>query len=294
MLNKDKDLTIKEGLQFYDRSIEETFKLYLLNLYTLIQTAKFAQKDLEQRKKKHIQSEQDLSFSAKLYDNKLLQSLVTNQGLQKMFEKEDFESKVDKDLLKRVYRLFQSEESYRKYIDSESTDEDHVFILHDLYRFCRKDDVFDELIEDIYASWMDDKSLVVGAIKKTIKGLPVEEDFYKAYKPDHETVDEFGRELLKKVYEDDNYLKSLIDPVLENWDSDRVALVDMIFLKMAVCEFLNFVTIPTKVTLNEFVELSKQYSTERSKDFINGILDKLMRLMKEEGMIKKEGRGLLA
>ena len=85
----------------------------------------------------------------------------------------------------------------------------------------------------------------------------------------------------------------IIEPSLKNWDADRVAVIDMIILKMALVELMSFPTIPTKVTLNEFVEIAKKYSTEKSKDFINGILDRLMKQLEKEGKIKKEGRGLI-
>ena len=135
---------------------------------------------------------------------------------------------------------------------------------------------------------------MVGAIKKTLKALPVtSEEFYQNYQPSDEAVKEFGELLLHKVYHEDSDLLELIEPTLKNWDADRVAAIDMILLKMALCELMNFPTIPTKVTLNEFVEIAKLYSTEKSKDFINGILDRLMKKLNKDGKINKEGRGLL-
>lgn len=294
ILNKDESLNKEQAVEFYNRAVDETYQLYLFNLYTLVEICRFSQDDKGLRQSKYIPTDEDKAFSAKLFENELIQSLVNNQDLQDLFDTGDFESKIDKDLLKRLYRKLATDDVYKKYLLEEPSAQSHLKILHELYRICRRDEVFDEIMEDNFSAWADDKSLVVGAIKKTLKGLPVKGRFFDEYYPDEETVEVFGEELLQKVMSDEEYLMSLIDPVLENWDPDRVALVDMIFIKMAICEFLNFVTIPTKVTLNEYVELAKEYSTEKSKDFINGVLDKLMRLMKEEGMIKKEGRGLLA
>lgn len=130
-------------------------------------------------------------------------------------------------------------------------------------------------------------------MKKTIKALPVDGTFYQEYEPADETVKEFGEVLLKKVCEEDGDLSEIIEPMLKNWDAERVAVIDMILLKMAVCELVSFPTIPTKVTLNEFVEISKLYSTDKSKDFINGILDRLMKKLDKDGKIVKEGRGLI-
>jgi len=148
------------------------------------------------------------------------------------------------------------------------------------------------MLEDQFPLWSVDKSLIVGAMKKTIKAFPVEEDFLENYLPQHETVRDFGEELLKNVLGANAKLLEIITPSLKNWDADRVAVLDMIILKMALTEFLYFPSIPTKVTLNEFVDMSKSYSTDKSKDFINGILDRLLKNLTKDGMINKEGRGL--
>lgn len=294
ILKKDSTLSRKDALNFFEKSVEETFNLYLLNLYTLIHICRFSLDDKGLRNSKYLPTDEDKAFSAKLYENDLIQSLVNHPKLQKKFDALKFSARIDGDILKSLYKKLASGDAYKRYLIEEPSLERDKSILHELYRLCRRDEVFDELMEDNYASWADDKSLVIGAIKKTIKSLPAEDEFYAEFQPDKETVEGFGEELLNKVVSDEEYLMSLIDPVLENWDSERVAQVDMLLIKMAICEFLNFVTIPTKVSLNEYLELSKEYSTEKSKDFINGVLDKLMKLMKEEGLIKKEGRGLLA
>ena len=152
---------------------------------------------------------------------------------------------------------------------------------------------FNDLIEDHYPLWQDDKSLVLGAVKKTLKALPTDERFFDEYLPSDETVKDFGEKLLSKVTTNNDKLLEIIEPTLKNWDVERVAIIDMILLKMAICELMNFPTIPTKVTLNEFVDISKQYSTDKSKDFINGILDRLMKQLHDSGKIVKEGRGLI-
>ncbi len=135
--------------------------------------------------------------------------------------------------------------------------------------------------------------MIIGAMKKTIKALPDTPELYRTFRPDYEAGVEFGEGLLDMVVARNDELESIIGPALENWEMDRVANIDMLFLKMAICEFTSFPTIPTKVTLNEYVELSKLYSTDKSKDFINGILDKLLKQFTEEGKIQKTGRGLV-
>ena len=164
----------------------------------------------------------------------------------------------------------------------------------DLFRFCRQDEFFNEMLEDAYYNWLDDKSLVVGAVKKYLKALPSKKNkLFTEFLPEDETVQMFGKSLLKITLDQQDDIMQIIIPILENWDHERLAIVDTILLKLSVSEMLNFPTIPAKVSLNEYVELGKQYSTAKSKEFINGILDKIMKNLQSEGKLNKQGRGLI-
>ncbi|HPG05788.1 MAG TPA: transcription antitermination factor NusB [Saprospiraceae bacterium] len=292
-LNRDEELTIAQALRAYEISTENSFVLYLFNIYTLLQICRFAKVDAQKRHAKYLPSEEDLKFTDKFYTNALIQSLVKHIQLQKKIKDLHFETRMDQDLIRKMYKDFSNEEVYRAYIQKEvNAEEDHVDILHELYRFIRRSEVFNEMVEDLYATWEDDKSLVVGAVKKTLKALPAASDFLEEYQVQSETY-QFGIQLLNRTAQDDTKIQEIFEPTLKNWDVERLALIDTILIKMAIAEFLYFKSIPTKVTLNEYVEVSKQYSTAKSKDFINGILDKVMKQLQEDGLIKKEGRGLL-
>jgi transcription antitermination protein NusB len=290
-LGRDKDLTQKDVLKRYQQSIEDAYELYLLNFYTLLRICRWAGQDEKKRKEKHLPSDYDKKFSAKLYQNEAIQSAIGNKSLEEQFDKYAFLGKIDEDMTEGLYKEFSKTEAYQSYMLDD--DADDTEILLELYRFCRQNELFNEAMEDAYSCWLDDKSLVVGAVKKSLKALPAQGAFYRENLPQDETVSAFGENLLIKCIEEDESLLKLIEPTLENWDTERVAVIDMILLKMAVCEFLYFETIPTKVTLNEFVEIAKNYSTDKSKDFINGILDRLMRELSEAGKINKLGRGLI-
>ena len=266
---------------------------WLYNLYNLIQIAKIATEDLEKRGAKHLPSEEDKVFSDKLCNNDLVRSLRDNSGLNAIFEKKGFTAIGDKDHYRTLYSEFAKEEAYSKYLNIPSEHQDHVDILLELYRFCRRSELFNEIHVDAFLNWTDDKSLVIGAIKKVFKSLPVDgTSFLDEYYPDDETVKDYGENLLNRTFKGDDALLDIIKPILTNWDHERLALIDMILLKMAACEMLEFPTIPTKVTLNEYVEVAKSYSTDKSKEFVNGVLDKLMKQLSDNGKIKKEGRGL--
>ncbi|MDF1698174.1 MAG: transcription antitermination factor NusB [Saprospiraceae bacterium] len=290
----DEALDYKGSMQRYSRMIDHSYDVFLYNLYCLVQISKVAIQDEEKKRAKHLPSEADKAFSAKLSENELIRSLRDNPSLTKVFDQKGFNAMTDRDHMVKIYNEFAKEEAYITYLGKECAREDHVEILLELYRFCRKNELFNEIIGDAYLNWIDDKSLVIGAVKKVIKSLPVEGTaFLKDYYPDDETIKEYGEPLLNRTFKGDEALLSIIKPILTNWDHERLALIDMILLKMAACEMLEFPTIPAKVTLNEYVEVAKTYSTDKSKEFVNGVLDKLMKQLEEDGKLNKEGRGLI-
>lgn len=293
-LSRDTNLSCDHLLKQYRLSIKASFDLYLFSLYFLIRIAQYARTDAEKRQGKLLPSDEDLGFVAKLAENTLMLSLFQHTELSKYFNRLKFDALLDADVVRNLYQEYAKSDSYKNYVYSpDDSLETHRTVLLDLFKFCIGNETFIENLEDHFPNWIDDKSLIVGSIKKTLKALPAEFDFLEAYLPNDEAVLEFGETLLTQVCTGDKALLAIIEPTLKNWDADRVAVIDMILLKMAVCELMQFKSIPTKVTLNEFVEISKLYSTEKSKDFINGILDRLMKQLEKEGKIEKAGRGLL-
>jgi N utilization substance protein B len=262
-------------------------------LQYLTSVAKYALKDAEKRTKKHLPSEEDKIFTPKLFNNDFVQTIVLNADFNELVKEYELDKMIDDDSVRSLYNNFAKKEEYKKYLSENNTPEDDRKILLDLFKSLIAKETYNETMEDKYPLWGDDKSLIIGTIKKTIKALPDAVDFCNTYKPQHETTIEFGEALLKNVQNEDASLLEIIEPTLQNWDADRVAIIDMISLKMALSELMIFPTIPTKVTINEFVEISKMYSTDKSKDFVNGVLDRLMKKLDKEGKIKKSGRGLL-
>ncbi|MAT54339.1 MAG: transcription antitermination factor NusB [Saprospirales bacterium] len=293
-MSRDSELTKQQATKLYRQSINKSYELYLFNLLQFLKVAEYAKEDYKRRQSKLRPSDEDKKFKPLLFENPLIQSLVENPGLQQQFRKFHLNERINDDNTRLLYNDFAKTEAYQELINpKENSFEFYRKVLLQLYKACTSSEHFTDLMEDHYMSWIDDKSLVVGAMKKTIKALPAEGDFYNEHFPDSEAVTEFGEHLLQEVIDRNDEFLKIIEPTLKNWDADRLAVIDMILLKMALCELLDFPTIPTKVTLNEFVEISKTYSTPKSKDFINGILDKLMKKLNSEGKIVKEGRGLI-
>lgn len=293
-MSRDQELTSRQAMVLYNDSIRQSFDLYLLSLLQTIRVAEYAQQDYNIKSAKLRPTPEDKAFQPKLCKNNLILSLQENKGLKSLFITHKILDRVTEDNTRLLYHEFAKTEKYHEYLNSkEDTSEVHRQALLDLYKTLIASELFDDVMEENFLTWQDDKSLIVGSMKKTLKALPATNTFYQEYEPTDETVREFGENLLAYVCNNDGELLQIIEPTLKNWDVERVAVIDMILLKMAIAELINFPTIPTKVTLNEYVEISKLYSTDKSKDFINGILDRLMKKLEKEGRIVKEGRGLI-
>ncbi len=291
-LNRDEQLDKNSIIKTYKEWVQMSYDLLLLNIYSVVEICKLSVPDGEKRKTKHLPKDIDKAFTPKLLENELIQSIVQDKKLAKKFADDGFESRVNTEYLSKIYDEFSKTEAYEAFLLKECTHEDYVEIILELYRLCRNNELFNEMLEEKMFNWQDDKSLVIGSFKKYIKALPQDGGFFETFFPDDETTKEFGELLLEKTAGSDEELIEIISPVIKNWDNERVAVLDMILLKMGVTEMLHCKTIPEKVTINEYVEVSKKYSTPKSKEFINGVLDKISQGLNADGKIHKEGRGL--
>lgn len=294
-LSRDSEINKNIALNQYRKKISLSSELYLFVLFFFKKVVDQVFIENDHRKSKFLPTDSDKIFSPKLGDNNLFKSLTDNVFFKKLFLKYAFNEKIPQEISRLIYLDFENNSSaYKEYLSKEKlNNEDHLEMFLHLFKYLCSNENFEEKIEDYFPNWIDDKSLIIGIVKKTFKALPFENDFSQNFEPDPEATIDFGEGLLLFVIENDEKLKTLIIPILQNWDIERVAVIDMILLKMALSELLNFPSIPPKVTLNEFVEISKLYSTEKSKDFINGILDRLLKKLQNDGLIKKEGRGLM-
>lgn len=292
-LNRDTELTSKDAVRKYRESIDQSFNLLVYNIYLVYHICKVSVEDDKKRKSKFVPTEFDRAFSPKLFDNPLVKSIGTNRKLNALFNTHGFEQRVDKDVIQNIYFDYAKEPGYLAFLKSDFSHEATLEVLLDLFRFVKKYEMYEELLEDSFSNWVDDESVVIGAMKKIIKSLPTkDEQFFMEHFPDDETIKDFGEALLKATLDHNQELEDKIYPTFENWDSERIAIIDMIFLKLALAEFLYFETIPIKVTINEYVELSKEYSTPKSKEFVNGVLERLRSDLIESDKLNKTGRGL--
>jgi len=216
-------------LRRYDDQIQQSYKLYLFNLATTAQVSDFAQIDKQNRVAKLLPSDADINFYPKLALNELTASITTSEDFSKELLTYDVDTKIDESTIKSVYNEFVKKDAYKTYQDNaETKKEDDKAVLLALFKHCLGNAIFEDLVDDRFTNWEDDKSLVVGAVKRTIKALPLEEKTYLQFKPNDETTKEFGYTLLKTVLDEDKKLLDIIEPNLKNWDADRVAIIDMI------------------------------------------------------------------
>lgn len=293
-MTRDQELHMDDAVRRFHAQVDQSFSLFLYNLLVFSRVTARSVKDADRRAARHLPTEEDKRFTPKIFENALMQSLNRNIQFNKEVDLRKLRGRLNEDSIRLMYSEFSKTESYFEYIlQEELTDEDHCQMLLDCYRFLSKNGHFIDLMEETFPNWIDDSSLVIGATKKVIKATPLSENFLDEHRPDADTEYAFGDTLLKRMIIEDERLLGLVEPILKNWDAERLAILDMILIKMALCEFLYFPSIPAKVTLNEYVEIAKVYSTDKSKEFINGIMDRLLKQLSDEGKIRKEGRGLL-
>lgn len=278
----------------FNNYLGHTEWLFFYNLAFLYQVAHFSVKDGERRRTKHIPTSIDKIFTPRLYDNDIITSLREDDSLQKQLKRDQIKNNIDLDLVKKVYIEFSKTLEYKNFLRlGDPTNKDYIDILLFLFKFIIKNELFKESLEDLFYFWKTDKSLVIGVMKRYLKSLPSKGAHHESFMPKGDLLEDFADLLLNSTYNQWDKNHAYIEKAVQNWDMERVATLDMILLQMALSELLTFTTIPSKVTINEYVEISKKFSTEKSKEFINGILDRLMKQFSDEGLIIKEGRGLV-
>jgi transcription antitermination protein NusB len=292
---KDKALTVSDLLKKYMQYGDQLHCLYFANLYYLIKVLEFANKDNETRKKKHLLSQEDKDFTNRIYDNPLIQSIISSSEYKQLFSKFEHKVQIQEEDIRIFYNEFSKTEEYIRFATLQDKPTDTVIkdLLSKAYKTLYSSEQFNELMEDINIIWYDDDALVIGLIKKLIKNLPSHTFLIAKLDSDDMETYTFGEQLLVKSRANEAKYSEMIQPFLVRWELDRIATIDLIVLQLSLCEFMEFPSIPTKVTINEYVDIAKNYSTDKSRDFINGILDKMMKKLLQEKLIQKEGRGLV-
>ena len=296
------ETNINNGIKNLLESIDKLYELFIWQLSFLVETKRFAENKITENKHKYIPTYEDLHPNMKYVNNRLLNLIEDNVD----FKKHEAALKINwaddhQDVVKKYYTMMKDTPEYKKYMaaKTDSFAEDKKFIVAMIQNYFADLDVLQDFYEDKSIYFCDDYHLVSSMLIEFLtkmKNFDVNTKLPSIYKTDmaEANADEkFIQDLFRDTMSHYEEFGKLIADNTNNWEKERICLMDMIILKMAITEFVCFPFIPVKVTMNEYIEISKYFSTPKSKIFVNGILDKLAKKLNDAGSIKKNGIGLL-
>ena len=279
-------------------SIDNMYNLYLLLMSLLIEVQKRAESDLQKKQQKHLATKEDKDPNRKFVNNQLLKLLRENKTLQSQFETNKITNwELDGEYIDIIFKDILASDLYKDYMKTRVSDfkEDKDFIVDVFKDIIAPNEKLYEYMEDKNLTWLDDlptvNTTILKLLRKVKEASPEQYFTPKLYKDAEDK--EYAIDLFKKTLLNQTAINEEISQKTKNWDADRIATVDYVLLQMAICEIKSFSSIPVKVTINEYLEISKEYSTPKSSIFINGILDKLVKEYEASGELKKVGRGLM-
>lgn len=288
---------LKKEEIFLKKSMHDMFDLFIINLNLIIHIQKRAKIYYEQGKKKYLAKEEDISPNLKFVSNRLIKKLITSNTLDKINhnKKLDYWS-YDDEYPALLWEEIKNSDLYKSYMndDGNSYDADKNFVINMFKDIIATNDKLYDYFEDHKLTWMDDLPIVNTNLVRFLKFVPKNAKdlkFPELFK--NEDDQDFGVTLLQKTMLNENELSKDIVKNTQNWDKERIADLDYIMLIMACTELTRFPSIPVKVTINEYLEIAKDYSTPKSSNFINGLLDKILKQYKSENRLNKSGRGLI-
>jgi N utilization substance protein B len=262
-----------EPQKLLQKHFESSKELLQYFIFFITEVAAYAEKNAYQRSSKHLPTEEDLHVNTKIAGNEWLWKIKEDDSLKKQWEQSKPEQRLDKELVRKIYLHLANTDQYKRYIAAPARDRKGEKEIVELIfeNLLLPDEAFISHLEEHFSNWDDDSEMVAQLVKNYLQ-RPGATDFAHFIPADKAG---FAKSLLATVLEKDKHLEDFIFPKLKNWDAERIAALDMILMKMGVAEFLYFETIPPKVTINEYIELAKEYSTQQSGQFINGILDNI-------------------
>lgn len=279
-------------------AVEKIYDLYIYLILTFGELKAHAERRIEDNKSKIRPSEDELNPNLKFVNNSIIQLLDEHKELRVISESRKVNWVGDdvQEMLRKMLLNLRDSETFFEFMNNGESgfEEDKQFVLALFKTEIANFPLLYDFFEEKSIQWLDDIDLACTMVIKTIKNFSEdgENEILTLYKDKDDELT-FIKELLRKTISMDKENEAIIDDLTKNWEFDRIAKMDVILMKMAITEFQIFNSIPTKVTLNEYIEISKFYSTPKSNTFINGILDKAIKKLTEENKIQKIGRGLI-
>jgi len=284
--------------KFLLQSIYSMYDLYLLLISIFIEVRKKGIDQIEKQKQKHLATKEDKNPNTKFVDNEILKFISKNELiLDKIKQQKTIDWVLDSEYIDIIFKAIVSSNAYKSYMKTKTStfQQDKEFIITIFREVIAPNNKLYDYIEDKNLTWLDDLPTINTTVLKLLQKL--KPNLSKTYFLPELYRDEddlkFATDLFTKTLLNQNALNEEIRNKTVNWDSERIASIDLSLIQMAICELQHFPSIPVKVTINEYLEIAKEYSTPKSSIFINGILDKLVKEYEADGKLNKVGRGLL-
>jgi len=282
---REGDITKEEAIRTLDKHIDQSRQLFVFLIYILTETARYAETDARQKASKHLPTAADLQINTKISGNLLLWQLLEQASYVKAVEEIKPELFGAEDWIKKLYAELVTTDLYKEYIEIEGREKKKEkeiieFIFTDLML---PNEDFISFVEERFLHWEDDADMM-NLLMLNLLQKPQTGDFQQFVS--NEKL-KFAKDLLLSVIEKEVVCNDYIKDKLQNWDPERTAILDMILMRMGICEFLFFETIPPKVTINEYIDLAKDYSTPQSGHFVNGILDSIHKDLATQNKLHK-------
>ncbi len=294
-LSEDKQIKDFEKALF--KSVDEVNQMYIWALNLLDEVAEYVLIDAEGRANKFLPTEKDKIYTTKLHTNSFIESLRQNRAYLENVKKYNVSWSFDPEIVRSIFADLKVSDEYLQYLKQEdrSIAAEKDIIKYIFKKILLKSADVDQVFETKFINWPVDREVLQAMIAKTFKNFSSENPLQNQLAnltPNWDEDSEYILDLLRLTIRNTKEFQDMISEKTKNWESDRIALVDNILMQMAICELISFSTIPVKVTINEYIELSKAFSTVKSNTFINGILDKILAELTQNNRIQKEGRGL--
>ena len=279
-------------------SMEHMYKLYLLMTSLLIKLRERAIDHQKRSEKKYIKTQEDVSPNMRFVDNFLLQKLAKDTALKAELESHKIQYwEQDGEYVELIYQDLIKSDLYESFMSSSesSLENDVTFVVEIFREIIVSNNKLYDYFQDKNITWVDDFPVVNTFIVKLFKRITtkLKKEFFTPNLFKDKEDEAFGFKLMKATRDNFEVYNAEIISKTKNWDKDRIAKIDFVLLQMAICEFQEFPSIPTKVTINEYIELAKEYSTPKSNVFINGVLDKIVKDYRNQKTLNKKGRGLM-
>lgn len=282
------DRNKKTGSVILNEKLNRSLDLFLISILYVVKVAQYAETDAHHRASKYLPTKEDLNVSTKIAGNEFLWEILSNQTFPEKIKEGRLEQYIDEEWIKKLYLSLIKTPEYQEYIQENSRHpKKEKFIIRFIWeKIMLPYEKLMEYFSEELPGWEDDHEMTLMLMENFFRGS-MKINYLSLISQEKR---EYANLLLQTVLDKKDYTMELIQPKLQNWDAERVALVDLLILQMGVCELLYFPTIPTKVTINEYIELAKRYSTPQSGQFVNGVLDNILKDLTKDNKIRKQDR----